>query len=118
MDANDLLDTARRGHTDPETEAQRLRTLGDVETYSLSRESVPIKGGKLELEFEPVELTGRMTHKKEYWVYVKIGDSANLTALPATGPQECSKIMQRLRNGEYNLHIENGILGLELQPTQ
>ncbi len=118
MDATELLRVARQGHQSPETESQRITTLGNVENYSLSRDYVPVKGGELELEVESVELVGKRTGKKEYFVYVKIGDSANVTALPATNAQECSRIMNRLEEGDYSIRIENGVLGVELQPTQ
>ena len=97
-----------------EDEIQNVRSLGKKESYSVPVGYIHVQGGRLELAVEPVELTGDRSGEKQYQVYVSVGDSANLIALPALNEQERLEIAQRVKVREYDFEVVKGIVDLKL----
>lgn len=95
-------------------EGQKVESLGKSSHYKIVS-SVPVKEGKLEIMVEPVILIGKSTGKKEYGVHVVIGNNANISVFSAQDEQECKEIAKSIDEGDYDLVIENGILGIRLR---
>jgi hypothetical protein len=97
-------------HSRPEIEVRSTSAKGN---YGKIIDSIPVEGGELEIEVERLEFTNTGTGEKTHQAWITVGHSKDPTVidLPPDRVQSASSTLDyRLRNGQYDTRVVDGIV--------